>query len=314
MAHYLVTGGYGFIGSRLTETLINDGHTVRVVDSLAYASADAAAWADNEQLEFIEASTADTDAMEQAFDGVDACFHLAGAPTDHDPRRDGVGHGVKIGEYAKTLFASAHRAGNVPVIYASSAAVYGAQPPGPIAETADTHPVNAHGEEKLLLETAAKEACEAFSVPSVGLRFFNLYGPTQSLESIYCGAPRRFVEYIRTGQAFPLYGGGRQVRDFTYIDDAIASMTNVATSNSTGTLDNGAHVFNICTGVGTTIRELGEMIGHAAGREIVFQDKPLGSTEVETSVGDPTRAQKVLGLKTQIPLYEGIAKMVAHLL
>lgn len=305
MAHYLVTGGFGFIGSRLTETLMKDGHSVRVVDNLAYATART----QSARLEFIQASTADSAAMEKAFDGVAACFHLAGAPTDHDPRRDDVGLGAHIGEYAKSLFASAHRAGNVPVIYASSAAVYGVQPPGLIAETAATHPVNAHGEEKLLLEAAAQKANEDFSTPSIGLRFFNLYGPTQSPSSIYCGAPRRFIEYLRTGQPVPLYGGGHQLRDFTHIDDAVASLRRVVDAPA-----DGAEVFNICTGIGTSIRELGEMIGHAAGRELIFQDKPMGSTEVESSVGDPTKAQKVLGYTTQVRLSDGIAQMVAALL
>jgi len=295
----------GFIGSVLGESFIHNGHSVRVDDNLAYAYARI----DHEQLEFIEASTTDSTAMEKAFDGVDASLHLAGATTDNDPRRDGAGQNASIDEYAKSFLTSDHSAGNVPVVYASSAAVYTAQPPGRIPETASKHPVNAHGEEKLMLETAAHEAHAAFATPSVGLRFFNLYGPTQSPTSIYCGAPRRFIELIRTGQPIPLYGGGRQIRDFTYIDDAIASL-----QRAVRVATNGAQIFNICTGTGTSIRELGETIERALGRSIIFQDKPLGSTEVETSVGDPTKAQTTLGFTAQLSLSQGVEKMLQALL
>lgn len=305
VAKYLITGGGGFIGSRLASVLAQDGHAVRVTD-VRPPTPEAP---QNAPIEFIQASIIDRAAMEQAFDGMDACFHLAGAPTDHDPRRDELGHGTDLAGYAEVLFSCAHRAGNIPVIYASSAAVYGAQPQGAIAETASCHPVNAHGEEKLLLEKAAQSAYETLGIPSTGLRFFNLYGPTQSPASMYCGAPRHFVERIRIGQPIVLHGDGSQVRDFTHIDDAVAGLVCAAPPAD------GARIFNICTGAGTSIRDLAEMVARAAKRELVLEMQPLqGPVEVDVSIGDPRLASEALGFTAKIPLVQGVEDMVARLL
>lgn len=305
VAHYLITGGSGFIGSRLADALLQAGHVVRVFDvnPLAPGLRNAA------PIELVQASITDHDALEQAFDGVTACFHLAGAPTDHDPRRDELGHGADLAGYAQTMFSCANHAGNVPIIYASSAAIYGAQPPGPIPETALCHPVNAHGEEKLHLERAAQKAFDTLGVPSTGLRFFNLYGSTQSPESMYCGAPRHFVERIKNRLPIVIRGDGSQVRDFTHIDDAVAGLLCAAAPAD------GARAFNICTGTGTSILGLAEQIACAAKRELVLETHPLqGPVEVDVSIGDPRRATEFLNFTAKVSLTQGVADMVERLL
>lgn len=305
MANILITGGSGFIGASLCNALIADGHNVRAYD---IKSAPHPAHGDG-TLTFVEASITDKDALSDAFSGVDVCFHLAGAPTDHDIRKHGVEMGVGLSEVSKALFSIAHEAGNVPVVYASSAAVYGIQPPGPIAETASLRPINAHGEEKMLLEVAAKMAFADHGVPSIGLRFFNLYGPTQSPQSVYCGAPRRFVECLLNDKPIPLNGEGLQLRDFTYIDDAVQALKTAMTN-----IKDSADIFNICTGVGYNIRDLAQLIASAAKKELTFVHHAQSSaTDVQSSIGDPRKAKSEFGFEARISLPEGILKMVDEL-
>jgi len=247
--------------------------------------------------------------MERAFDGVEACFHLAGVAMDHDPRHDRSGTGMDIDGNAPVLFPAAGQAGNIPVVYASSAAVYGLQPEGAIPETATPNPVNAHGEEKLHFEKEAIRAYEEFNTPSVGLRFFNVYGPTQSLNSIYCGAPRRFIEFLKSNQPIPLYGGGNQIRDFTHVDDAVDSMLHVVNHSITG-----ASQVNIGPGIGVSIRDVANTLSKLSGLEATFKDRPIGATDVEESVADTSMAEGIFGVRTRIALNEGLQNMIDELL
>ena len=305
MAKYLVTGGNGFIGSLLVETLTTNGNMVNILTPGPLTKNFTAP----ENIALLQGSTADKAVMKKAFDGVEACFHLAGVAMDHDPRHDRSGTGMNIDGNAPVLFSTARQAGNIPVVYASSAAVYGLQPDGAISETATTKPVNAHGEEKLRFEQEAIRACDEFGTPSVGLRFFNVYGPTQSLNSIYCGAPRRFIEFLKSNQPIPLYGGGNQIRDFTHVKDAVESMLHVVERSITG-----ASQVNIGTGIGVSIRDVANTLSKLSGLEATFKDLPIGETDVKESVADTSMAEDSFGFRTRVPLNEGLQNMIDELL
>jgi UDP-glucose 4-epimerase len=305
LAKYLVTGGNGFIGSLLVEALIDTENEVNILTPRPLTHK----FSEPDNIHHIEGSTADKDATLLAFDGVDACFHLAGVTLDHDPRHDTSGTGANIGGYAPVLFNAAHQAGNVPVIYASSAAVYGLQPDGPIPESASTKPVNAHGEEKLRLEKEAVRAFEEFGTPSVGLRFFNVYGPTQSLNSIYCGAPRRFIEFLRSNQPIPLYGGGHQIRDYTHVDDAVVSMLSIIARPISS-----ARQINIGTGNGVSVRDIADTLCNLSGIDATFEDLPIGSTDVKQSVADTSLVEAEYGFRTGVTLRKGLQQLVDELL
>jgi UDP-glucose 4-epimerase len=305
LTKYLVTGSSGFMGSLLVEALASTGNKVNALAPRPSTHQFSAP----ENINLIEGSTTDRAIMELAFDGVDACFHLAGVALDHDPRHDRSGAGVDNSGYVPVLFNAARQAGNIPIIYASSAAVYGLQPGGPIQESASTKPVNAHGEEKLRLEEEANIAFEKFGTPSISLRFFNVYGPTQSLRSLYCGAPRRFVEFLKSNQPIPLYGGGHQIRDFTHVNDAVESMLRV--------IDNpisGASKVNIGTGVGVSIRDVANILSTLSGVKIVLEDLPIGSTDVKESVADASLAERNYGFRSRITLEDGLQQMIDALL
>jgi UDP-glucose 4-epimerase len=304
MAYYLVTGGAGFIGSHIVEALLRDGHAVRVLDDLSTGRAENLPLG----VELITASVTDPSAVDRAFDGIDACFHLAAIASVEQARREWLRcHTVNIsGTIA--VFDAAHRRQRergfpVPVVYASSAAVYGNLDEIPISEQSPTSPANAYGADKLGCELHAAVAGQLFGLRTIGLRFFNVYGPRQDPKSPYSGVISVFCQKLLRGDRVQIHGDGRQVRDFIYIDDVVDALCAAMRSASAH-----AQVFNVCTGVGTTITDLGETIARLCGVPFLADHAAARLGDLRRSTGHPAKAAEVLGFTAQISLEEGLAR------
>ncbi len=178
MSRYLVTGGAGFIGSHLVESLLAEGHVARVLDDLSTGQRENLPPA----AELILGDVADPATTSAAMAGMDGCFHLAAIASVARAAEDWPGtHRVNLGGTVAVLDAA--RARRVPVVFASSAAVYGDCADRPLTEAAPTHPLSAYGADKLGSELHAAVATGVFGVPTVGLRFFNVFGPRQDPDS-----------------------------------------------------------------------------------------------------------------------------------
>ena len=211
-ASWLVTGGCGFIGSHLVEALLRRGERVRILDDLSTGRRhDVLAGA-----EIIVGDVADPVAVARAMDGVDGCFHLAAIASVQRCNEDWLGtHRTNL-TGAITVFdaaRTARRDAPVPVVYASSAAVFGDNPETPLAETATLRPLSAYGADKLGCELHGRVAWNVHGVPTTGLQFFNVYGPRQDPSSPYSGviaifadriADGRTVEILATGSSFAI--------------------------------------------------------------------------------------------------------------
>ena len=243
MARYLVTGGAGFVGSHLVELLRVQGHAVRVLDDLSSGSRANLP----PQTELVVADVIDTEAVARAFDGVDGCFHLAAIASVERSHRGWVRtHQVNLTGTINVFDQAARQAQHrrvVPVVYASSAAVYGDCRAVPIGEDSPANPLSAYGADKLACEFHARIAGAIHGVPTTGLRFFNLYGPRQDPRSPYSGVISIFADRLLRGEPVDIFGDGEQVRDFTYVEDAVAALRRAMVTASTG-----APVFNVCTG------------------------------------------------------------------
>ena len=195
MATYLVTGGCGFIGSHLCSALRGAGHRVRVLDDLSTGvAANLAPGAD-----LVRGDVADAGLVRRAMDGAAGCFHLAAIASVERGTRDWLGtHRVNLSGAVAVLEAAA-RLGGVPVVYASSAAVYGDCEALPLAEDAPTRPLSAYGADKLGCEQHARVAGVVHGVPTLGLRFFNVFGPRQDPGSPYSGVISIFCERLSRG-------------------------------------------------------------------------------------------------------------------
>lgn len=255
---------------------------------------------------YVHGAIEDGDALNRAFEGVDRCVHLAGASVTVDPRGQAAD---KIDAFAAghgRLFDAAVAAGTA-VVYASSAAVYGETSGGLIDEDAPTRPVNAHGMDKLAAERTARQNFDRHGLPSIGLRMFNVYGAGQSVRSPYCGVVRLFADRILNGGTAKIFAGGRQVRDFLYIDDAVRFLKTVVEAPLAG-----AGVVNVCSGIGVTVLDVVRALERATGRKLAVEAVPAGGG-VTSSVGNPAKARTLYGFAAETDFDTGVHLVVQAL-
>ena len=302
MSSYLVTGGAGFIGSHLCEALLARGDTVRVLDDLSTGHLSNLPAGTT----LIEGDVADPAAVGQAMDGVDGCFHLAAIASVEKGITDWLGthHANSTGTI--TVFDAIRRQGTrIPVVYASSAAVYGDAATVPIAETEPCTPLSAYGVDKYSCELHARVASHVHGIPTAGLRFFNVYGPRQDPNSPYSGVISIFCERIAAGASIKIFGDGQQTRDFVYVADVVRALL-----ASMALRPAGSPVFNICTGIPTSVEALAHLIAELAGKNLDVQTQPPRAGEIRHSLGVPTLADTVLGLSERVPLRTGLGKVL----
>ena len=306
MSDYLVTGGAGFIGSHLVDRLLAAGHRVRVLDDLSTgsrANLDPAC-------ELVAADVTDADAVRAAFAGVAGCFHLAAVASVARSNEDWIGTHRANATGTVTVLDAARMAGGVPVVYASSAAVYGEQGEGMIAETAPLAPRTAYGADKLGSELHARVAFEVHRVPTLGFRFFNVYGPRQDPSSPYSGVISLFAARLSAGQPLRIHGDGGQTRDFVFVADVVERLVR---GMELLRQEPQADVLNVCTGHATSIRGLAGVLTELAGRPVAFEFGPARPGDIRASLGDPRAARRKLGEAEMMPLGDGLAATLASL-
>lgn len=300
MARYLVTGGAGFLGLHLVEALLGSGHAVRVLDDLSSASRRGLP----SEVELVKADVVDERAVEAAFDAIDGCYHLAAIASVERCNREWLrAHRVNL-TGTVNVFNEARRmqgGGAIPVVYASTAAVYGDCSGGTLAEERVRAPLTAYGADKAACELHARVAGAVHQVPTIGLRFFNLYGPHQDPHSPYSGVISRFIERLRQGEPVDIFGDGGQTRDFVYVGDAVAALGRAMRA---ATVD--APIFNICTGTGTSVRGLAETIARLCGTRLRIRYAAPRTGDIRRSIGDPRRAAVQLDFTAKTSLAAGL--------
>jgi UDP-glucose 4-epimerase len=303
MSSYLVTGGAGFIGSHLCDALVARGDTVRVLDDLSTGHRRNVPSAAT----LIVGDVADPTVVAGALDGVDGCFHLAAIASVEKGVTDWLEtHRTNI-TGAITVFDAIRRQGRrIPVVYASSAAVYGDSTEAPIVETTPCAPLSAYGADKYSCELHARVASHVHGVPTVGLRFFNVYGPRQDPKSPYSGVISIFCERIAAGLPIAIYGDGQQTRDFVYVHDVVRGLLAAMALRPSD-----APVFNLCSGTSTSVEGLALLIAEAAGRTLNAKAAPSRAGEIRHSLGAPSHADSVLGLAGRVPLRTGLTEVLA---
>lgn len=308
----IVTGAAGFIGGHLVDALIAGGRPVLAIDlpgriALALARHRGASMLrglgrDVGDLEVDEVRAAlPTDAR------VDAVVHLAAqifVPRSlEDPIgdvRDNVIGSLRCFEVGHVFRAK--------VIFASSAAVYGDAPAGPVAEAAAGWPRSPYGVDKLAAEMHLRVQARERGLRGVALRFFNVYGPRQDPQGLYAGVIARFFERARRGEPLEIFGDGAQTRDFIFVSDVVAA---ILAAIDRGPIDGSA--VNLGSGVETSIVALARAVIAAAGSASAVVHAPGRAGEIRRSCAVVDRMHADLGLRARVDLARGLAAIAGWL-
>ncbi len=303
MGTYLVTGGAGFIGSHLCDALVSAGQGVRVIDDLSTGRRENLP----PEAELIEGSATDPTLLRDALGGVAGCFHLAAiASVERGLREWLFTHRTNLGATVTLFDAIAASGQPIPVVYASSAAVYGEPVTLPLAEGARKQPLSAYGADKLGSELHAFVATHLHGIPTVGLRFFNIYGPRQDPRSPYTGVVAIFAERLSNGEPITIFGDGTQTRDFVFVADAVQALSAAMTLALPG-----APVFNVCTGTAVSILELANHLAAVIGTTPKIRFAPARAGEIRHSLGASQALQRELGLGPPVPIRTGLTRLLA---
>ncbi len=304
MAHYLVTGGAGFIGSHIVRRLIADGHRVRVLDNLSTGNMDKLADV-IDRVEFVEGDLRQEADCQAACAGVEMVFHEAALPSvPRSVENPQTFHANNI-DGTFQLFLAAKEAGCRRIIYAASSSAYGDQPTQPKRETMLPAPLSPYALNKLVGEYYARVFYESYGLETISLRYFNVFGPHQDPESQYAAAIPAFVSAILKGEQPLIYGDGEQTRDFTHIDNVVeANMLAAAAKTTQG------QVINISCGESVTINQVITTINRLLGTSRTPRYAPPRAGDVKHSLADITLARDVIGFEPHVTFEDGLARAI----
>ncbi len=300
MKKFLVTGGAGFIGSNLTQTLLEGGHTVRVLDNMATGREENLSEV-IDSIEYIDGDIRVTDTVKRAVTGMDYVIHLAALGSVPRSVADpATTHDVNATGTLNVLIAS-KEAGVRRVVCASSSSVYGDTPVLPKEESMNTAPMSPYAVSKLTAEQYCRVFHMVYGLETVAMRYFNIYGRRQDPHSQYSAVIPKFIDALLKGEAPTIHGDGEQSRDFTYVDDC-----NQANYKACITEGAGGSYMNIGAGGRTSINELYEKIRAGLNVEISALHSDPRAGDVKHSHADISKATATIGYAPQFNIESGI--------
>jgi len=297
----LVTGGAGFIGSHTVEALLEAGAEVVVLDD--FSAGKHANLPQHPRLRVMEGDIRDRSMVEQALDGVTHVLHLAAqvsVRSSIEAPSASASHNV-VGFL--TVLDALRRRGIPRLVYASSAAVYGAPRTLPLDEDSPCAPESPYGLEKLINDQYAALFSALYGISALGMRYFNVYGPRQDAASPYAGVISRFAARLKGDEPLTVFGDGLQTRDFVFVKDVAAANVAALRSSATG-------VLNIGTGTSVTLLQLIEALARCAGRTPTVKFDPPAAGDIRHSAMRPDRMQGILAYCARTPLHEGLRTLI----
>ena len=298
----VITGGAGFIGSNLAHGLANGNDVVIIDDLYSGATENIDTLINQEKVTFVRGSILDLELLEKTLDGADYVFHQAAIPSVPRSVVDPLStNEVNITGTLNVLIASRDNKVNK-VIYASSSSVYGDTPELPKREDMTPNPQSPYAVTKLVGEYYCRVFDRQFMLPTICLRYFNVYGPRQNLNTEYAAVIPSFISRVLRNECPIIYGDGNQTRDFTYIQDVVHANILAAENKSTG-------VFNVGSGCSVTINELAEaVISNLSSKVSLMHESPRAG-DVVHSLSDITLARS-FGYEPQFNLEEGLCETI----
>lgn len=295
---FLITGGAGFIGTALANYLVQQGHSVRVLDDLSAGDASRL----DPAINFTRGDVEDKPKVWRLLNKVDCVYHLAARVSVPEsvlyPReynRTNVSGTVAIMEAMRD-------AGVKRVVLASSGAVYGQQSVLTVHEGLTPNPTSPYAVSKLAAEGYIRTIGELWGIETVALRIFNAYGPGQAIPPTHPPVVPQFMRQVLQGGSLIIHSTGEQKRDYIYIDDVVEALAAAATA-----VELNRQVINIGMGIGTSVNELVRLIERVAGREANVITNLSTSGGTAALIADTTKAKRLLGFEAKIRLEQGLA-------
>ncbi len=296
----VITGGAGFIGSHIADALLSEDAQVIIVDIKKENQLDSIAHI-KDKIEYHNVSIVDTAKLTDIFKGAYAVLHQAALPSV--PRS--IEFPLETQNINSTgtisVFVAAKDAGVERLVYASSSSVYGNTPVLPKVETMIPDPLSPYAAQKLTNELYGKIFYTIFGLKTIGLRYFNVFGPRQNPDSEYAAVIPKFIKLMKNGHQPTIFGDGENFRDFTHVK-------NVADANiSALKADSGfGEVFNISCGEPISLNCLASQINSILSKTIESNHLPLRKGDIKDSFADINKAKEILGYKPTIYFNDGL--------
>lgn len=301
-----MTGGAGFIGSHIVDSLLSEGHRVKVLDNLYSGNVEnLKGHEDNPSLEFISGDLRNKEDVVKAVRGIDAVFHEAAITSvPASVKEPELTREVNV-EGTVSLLEESLDEGVEKFIFASSCAVYGEVESVPVSEGAPLKPASPYAESKINGERQVLRRLERGNTEPIIFRYFNVYGPGQS-GGRYAGVITKFLERLENDKPPVIYGDGKQTRDFVFIDDIVRA--------NLLALENGSFevpIFNLGTGESVSVNELCGILLEITGKtdlEPVYEEARSG--DIRHSRADLSRVKKELGYSPEFTLRRGLKRLI----
>ena len=304
MAHYLITGGAGFIGSNLAAALVAQGERVRVLDDFS-TGRESNLRALEGKIELVRGTITDAATVDAAVTSVDYVLHQAARASvprsvEQPVECDLVNvHGTAL------VLDAARRHGVKRVVFAASSSAYGETPTLPKVETMLPSPLSPYAVSKLAAEHYCRVFHICYGLETVALRYFNVFGPRQDPKSQYAAVIPNFITTALAGGHPSIYGDGEQSRDFCYIENCVEANLKACTAPGAA-----GQVFNVACGERTTLLEVVNQLSEIVGRKLVPKHLPPRAGDIKHSLADISRAREVLGYQGRVGFVEGLRRTV----
>lgn len=307
MAHYLITGGAGFIGSHLAENLHASGHRVTILDNLSSGHRHNIESLLGTNVQFVEGDIRDRELVCRLMANCDGAFHLAAlvsVPQSISHPEDSFSINL---QGTLNLFEASRNQKRQKIVFASSAAIYGNVNQQPIKEECRDVPLSPYGLHKWMCEEQANLYSQLYDISSVGLRFFNVFGPRQDPSSPYSGVISIFIDRISKGLPATIYGDGTQNRDFVYVTDVVQALVKSMDHNNLK-----FRAYNVGRGSSITVSNLWKTLCGIANVNLAPTYGPARNGEIHTSLADVSAISSDLGYKPETNLEDGLRKILRY--
>jgi UDP-glucose 4-epimerase len=304
MPRYLITGGAGFIGANLAHALVARGDPVRILDDFSTGRAENLRGIED-RIEIVRGDIRDPEIVAQAVRGIEVILHQAAL--NSNPRsiqEPGPTNAVNVGG-TLLLLEAARAAGVRRVVYASSSSVYGDTPGLPKTEDMPLSPKAPYGVSKLAAELYCRVFTQVYGLPTVSLRYFNVFGPRQHPDSEYAAVIPRFLRRMLAGKPPVIYGDGEQSRDFTAVENVVAA--NLLAAEAPQAI---GEVLNIACGQTSTLNQLVAWINQLLGTNLSPIYEPPRAADIRHSYAAVRKAEALLGYRPTLEVQEGLRRTV----